>query len=109
MKDETAPHQTAGDNTGVIADSGGAGMIGLAWFLILAGVAFAGGAFAYDVGVGSGSGGLYGIPERVANVDKVAIRHMLLVCGVGCFISGWVLIGAEHVAAAIRRSQPQQT
>src|SRR5687768_16721418 len=57
--DVAAGVSTPGDNVGVASDGGGLG--GLAWTLIVLGVCLAGYAFFFDVGVGSGSEGLYGI------------------------------------------------
>lgn len=81
----------------------GSALSGWALAFILLGVGLSGWAFAFDVGVDSGSAGLYGIPERVANTDRLAIRHMILASGLALFVSGWVLVGADHVAKALRR------
>jgi hypothetical protein len=96
---------TPGDNVGVVTDGGGGGLGGLGWSLIALGVMVAIGAFFFEVGVGSGSGGLYGVPERVANIDRIAIRHMLLATGLASIVSGWVLVAANHVAKAVRSAR----
>lgn len=37
---------------------------------------------------------MYGLPDQVANTDKMAVRSMLLASGLAVFVSGWVaLIG----------------
>lgn len=78
---------------------------GAAWTLIVMGAAVAGFAFLFDVGVGSGSAGVYGLPDRVANLDKIAVRHMLMATGLALFVSGWVLVGADHVAQTVWRAR----
>lgn len=69
------------------------------WLAIL-GVAGAIGSFFFPVGVETA--GLYGIPDEVANIDKIALRHMCMAGSVGLFVGGSALIGAGHVAKAIR-------
>ena len=45
--------------------------------------------------------GIYGSSE-VANLDKIAVRHMILGSGAALFISGWIALGLERVREAIR-------
>lgn len=52
--------------------------------------------------VGVETTGLYGLPGEVANLDKIALRHMCLAGSLGLFVGGCALIGAGHVAKAIR-------
>ena len=94
MSEESA-EQSGGSSYGI--------MVGLAWVLILVGAFTTIAAFGYDVGVSSGSAGLYGIPDRVANTDKLAIRHMILACGLAGFISGWIVLSAAMVIGQLAR------
>lgn len=95
---------TPGDNIGAAAEDGG-GLGAVGWLLIALGVIVGGFAFFFDVGVGSGSEGLYGVPERVANIDRIAVRHMILATGLASIVSGWVLVAANHVAKAVRSAR----
>lgn len=73
------------------------------WILILAGVGLVAMAFLYDVGVNVGSGGLYGLPERVANSDKMAFRSMILATGLTSFVSGWIALSCGLILEALDR------
>nr|WP_312990580.1 hypothetical protein [Brevundimonas diminuta] len=73
------------------------------WFLVLAGVAISLGAFFFNVGIESTAGGLYNAPERIANIDRIAIRHMILATGLACFVAGWVVIAAGYVSRSLRK------
>lgn len=77
--------------------------ITMGWILIVAGVFAVGMAFLYDVGVDVGSGGLYGLPERVANSDKMAFRNMILSTGLASFVSGWIALSCGLILEAIDR------
>lgn len=61
-------------------------------------------AFTFDVGVNSGAGGAYGIPDRIANTDRMAIRSMILACGLAGFVSGWVSLSAGLIIDRLNRS-----
>ena len=67
------------------------------WLLIGLGVFGAVMAFFMNVGVD------VSLTERVANVDKVAIRHMTLNASLAIFVSGWVLVAAGAIEKAVRR------
>lgn len=68
--------------------------VGMGSLMILLGLTLVVLAFFYNVGVSTGVGGMYGLPDQVANTDKVATRSMILACGLTSFISGWIaLIG----------------
>jgi hypothetical protein len=69
------------------------------WLAIL-GVVGAAASFFFPVGVETP--GLYGVPEEVANLDKIALRHMCMAISASLFIGGCAMIGAGHVAKAIR-------
>lgn len=71
------------------------------WWLIAAGVIGAIVAFAYPVGVATV--GLYGIPDQVANLDKIAVRHMIMAVSLALFVSGSVLVAAGAVQRELRR------
>lgn len=81
----------------------GSGFLVFGWLMILAGVGAAIGAFYFDVGVSSGSFGAYGVPERVANMDRVAIRAMILAGGQALFVAGWISVAAGAILGAIKR------
>ncbi len=70
---------------------------GAGWVLIALGVVASGAAFFLDVTVP------VSLTERVANVDKIAMRHMVLASGLTVFLSGWVLVAAGTVVKAIGR------
>ncbi|WP_368933480.1 hypothetical protein [Brevundimonas naejangsanensis] len=76
-------------------------MSGIAWLLIIGGVLCSVGAFYYDVGIAVA--GSYGMGDRVANVDRIAIRNMILACGLTSVVSGWVLVAAGLVVKALRQ------
>lgn len=61
-------------------------------------------AFTFDVGVSSGTGGLYGIPDKIANTDKLAIRSMILSCGLAGFVSGWISLSAGLIIKQLQRT-----
>jgi len=82
-------------------DSAVGTMAGIAWLLIIGGVLCSAGAFYYDVGVGVA--GSYGLGNRVANVDKIAIRNMILACGLTSIVSGWALVSAGLIVKALRQ------
>lgn len=83
------------------ANSSGSSFSIMGWILVAVGIGVIFIAFNFDVSVSTGSTGLYGLPSEVANNDAMAMRHMILVTGAAIFISGWVSLGAGHVANAI--------
>jgi hypothetical protein len=94
------PASTPGDNVGVaVPNSGGA----WAWIMILIGAGLAGWSFIFDVGMATGAGSEFGLPDRVANLDKIAFRHMILASGLGLFICGHILLASERLSSSIRR------
>lgn len=60
-------------------------------------------AFGYSVEAREIIGGQDFGPTGVANLDKVAIRHMLLAAALATFVSGWIAISADHVAKSLSR------
>ena len=101
MTQEAEMEATPGDNAGQTGLAGGG------WMMVLVGAVIVGVAFFFDVGMGTGTDleSLYQVPSRVANIDKIAIRHMILASGLALFVSGWVLVGADHIASAVRRGR----
>lgn len=89
--------------TPVYVDAGPSGPVAMGWLMILGGAVAVAAAFFIDVGVSSGADGLYGLPERVANADKMAIRHMVLACGLTSFVSGWIALGVGLILSEIKR------
>ena len=75
----------------------------MGWFLIVAGLFIIVMAFMYDVGVDARTGGLYGLPERVANTDKMAFRSMVLATGLASFVSGWIALSCGLILDALDR------
>lgn len=71
------------------------------WWLLGLGLVGAAVAFFYPVGVDTV--GLYGAPDQVANLDKIAIRHMILAVSLASFVAGSVLIGAGALQRELRR------
>lgn len=69
-------------------------------WLMLLGIAGGIGSFFFPVGVEPV--GLYGVDDRIANIDLIALRHMCLATALGLFVAGAVLFGAGHIAKAIR-------
>jgi hypothetical protein len=69
------------------------------WLAILGGL---GAVLSFFFPVGVETVGLYGLPGEVANLDKIALRHMCLAGSLGLFVGGCTLIGAGHVAKTIR-------
>lgn len=82
-----------------VPNSGGA----WAWIMIVIGAGLAGWAFFFDVGTAIGAGSEYGLPDRVANLDKIAFRHMILATGLGLFICGHILLASERLSSSLRR------
>lgn len=80
------------------------GFQALGWTLIVVGAGLAGAAFMFDVSVATGQAALYGVPDRIANVDRIAVRHMMLACGLAGFVSGWIVVGAHAVREALTKS-----
>lgn len=81
------------------------GPITWGWLMIAGGALAVGAAFFFDVGVSSGAGGLYGLPDRVANTDKMAIRNMIVACGLASFVSGWISLSAGLILEEIKKRQ----
>lgn len=73
------------------------------WGLVALGICVSGYAFGMNVGVETYSAGAYGIPSEVANIDKIAIRHMTLATGLALFVSGTILSGLNAVRAALTK------
>ena len=71
------------------------------WVLITIGAVTSALAYFYSVGVSVD--GPYGLQSEVANLDKVAVRHMLLGSGLALFVSGWVAVSADFVAGEVRK------
>lgn len=91
---------TPGDKVGTAPpNSGGV----WAWIMIVIGAGLAGWAFFFDVGMTIGAGSEYGLPDRVANLDKIAFRHMILATGLGLFICGHILLASERLSSSLRR------
>ena len=92
------------DDTKVYVEKGPRAPVVLGWFMILGGIVIAGMSFSYDVGVSTGTAaGLYGMPERLANSDKMAIRHMILACGLASFVAGWIALCSGLIMKAVER------
>lgn len=89
--------------TEVYVSEGPPAPIVMGWVMIIGGAVLATVSFFYNVGVSTGAGGLYGLPEQVANTDKMAIRSMLLACGLAAFISGWVSLLGGMILEQIKR------
>lgn len=71
----------------------------MGWLLLIGGAIGAGIGFTVDIGVdvpGSYGGG------EVANIDRMAMRELVITVAVGAFISGWIALAAHHVISAIR-------
>ena len=82
------------------------GSIKMGWILIVVGLIVILFSFMYDVGVSTyNSGGLYGIPSRVANTDKMAIRQMLHLSGVATFIVGSITLAAGQVVSVVHSAK----
>lgn len=73
-------------------------------WLVALGIIGALASFFFPVGVETL--GVYDLPREVANIDKIALRHMCMAASLGLFIGGCVMLGAGHVAKAIRASNP---
>ena len=98
--EEEAAHQPPADTAEASAAEGGAlGLQTVGGIMILGGAVLAIMAFAFDVS--ARDLGIYGSSE-VANLDKIAVRHMILGSGAALFISGWIALGLERVREAIR-------
>lgn len=69
------------------------------WWLFGLGVVGALIAFVFPVGVEVS--GLYGA-DSVANIDKIAIRHMILAVSLAMFVGGCALIGAGAIQKELR-------
>ena len=76
--------------------------VSLGWIMIVGGVLAVIAAFSFDVGVSSGASGLYGLPDRVANTDRMALRSMILACGLASFVSGWIALSAGWILERIK-------
>lgn len=74
----------------------------IGWVLIAGGAGAALLSFFYNVGVETS--GLYGAPQSVVNLDKVAVRNMILACGLAAFVAGWIALAASHVSRQLRLS-----
>lgn len=70
---------------------------GAGWVMIALGVVTAAISFFVDVTVP------VSLTERVANMDKIAVRHMFLASSLTVFLSGWLLVAAAAVVKAIAR------
>ena len=78
-------------------------MAAFAWLMILGGAVVVGGAFLYDVSVDSGPSGIYGLSSKVANIDRIAVRHMLLNCGLVAYASGWIALAVHYLRQITQR------
>lgn len=87
-----------------LAQEGLPAPIVLGWIMIFGGALVAGLAYFYNVGVSTGSAGLYGMPEEVANADKMAFRSMLLATGLAVFVSGWIALIGGLILEELKRS-----
>lgn len=87
------------DKNATAAEPGTIATVG--WWLFGLGLIGALAAFFYPVGVETP--GLYGVPDQVANLDKIAIRHMVMAASLAVFVAGSVLIGAGAVQRDLRR------
>lgn len=90
------------------AHARGSALVGVGWTLVVAGLVVGALAFYYDVGVSTGSAGTYGVPDRVANTDRIALRHMLLASGLASFVSGWIALTGGLILNAMRRPPQEQ-
>lgn len=72
------------------------------WGSWLAILGFMGAIASFFFPVGVETAGLYGVPDEVANIDKIALRHMCLAGSLALFLGGCALLGAGHVAKTIR-------
>ena len=79
-------------------------MMYLGVLLMIAGVIAAVVAFGYDVSVQTDYNPLSAVPTRVANIDKISFREMILWCGGFSFIAGAVLYAGGRIRAALARS-----
>lgn len=70
------------------------------WWLVGLGAFIALSAFFFPVSVSTA--GLYGAPSAVANIDKIALRHMILACGLALFVGGCVLAAGDGIARRLR-------
>jgi hypothetical protein len=77
---------------------------GFGTWLIVLGVVGAFASFFFPVSVETS--GLYGVPDRVANIDRIALRHMCLAASATSFVGGCVMFAAGYVARAVRSSVP---
>lgn len=91
---ETALAASISADAGTVANGG--------WWLFGLGLLGAVVAALYPVGVSTP--GLYGIPDQVANIDKIAIRHMIMAASLASFVSGCVLIAAGAIQRELRRA-----
>lgn len=73
------------------------------WWLVTFGVVGALVAMLFPVGVDAP--GIYGIPDQVANIDRIAIRHMILAASLAAFVSGFVLIAAGALQREMRAAR----
>jgi len=89
--------------TEVYVTEGPSAPIAMGWIMIIGGAVLAAVSFFYNVGVSTGAGGMYGLPEQVANTDKMAVRSMLLACGLAAFVSGWVSLLGGMILEQIKR------
>lgn len=88
-----------------VSEGSNSPLVAMGWILILVGLGVTFVAFTYDVGVSTGTSGLYGLPSEVANNDAMAVRHMIMVAAAATFVSGWIALGAGHVANAINAAK----
>lgn len=79
---------------------GSADLAVLAYLLIGLGAVGSALAFFFSVEVSTGLTA-YGAPSHVANVDRLALRSMILACGLAVFVSGWIVLGASKIRDAI--------
>lgn len=75
--------------------------------MILA-VLLMGGALLFDTTIETGSGGVYGAPERVHNLGAMQLQELFFLAGVGFLIAGAVLYGFGELAERMERAGTAQ-
>lgn len=87
------------------ASADGDAVQGVGMWMIALGII--GGIAAFFFPVGVETSGLYGAPEQVANIDRIALRHMCQAAAMALFVGGCILYGAGHIARTARRPVPR--
>ncbi len=85
------------------------GMMYLGVLLMIAGVIAVIVAFAYDVSVETDYNPLSALPSRVANIDKISFREMILWCGGFSFVAGAVLYAGGRIRGALTALIPKHS